>query len=88
MMRYSVEPRYWIFVKGYRFLYFTKNMGKGKILIKSENLSDKYSQKLLDRTKQSATDALKTVSKIEIQKTVEANGDLIGIKIADKITRI
>ena len=33
----------------------------------SENLSSKYSQKLLDHAKQSATDALKTASKRAIQ---------------------
>ena len=27
-MRYSVQPRDRIFVKGYGFLYFVKNMGK------------------------------------------------------------
>ena len=34
----------------------------------SQNLSIKYSQNLLDHPKQSATDALKTSSKIAIQK--------------------
>ena len=53
----------------------------------SKILSSKYSQKLLDHAKQSATDALKTSLKRAIQKTAEATGDLIGIKIADKITR-
>ena len=39
-----------------------------EILIKniSKNLNSKYSQKLLDHAKQSATDALKTASKSEI----------------------
>ena len=32
------------------------------------------------------TDAIKTTSKRVIQKTAEATGDLIGNKIADKIT--
>ena len=40
MTRYSVQPRDRIFVKGYGFLSFAKNMGKNI----SENLSDKYSQ--------------------------------------------
>ena len=35
-MRYSIEPRDRIYVKGYGFLSFAKNMGK--------NLSNKYSQ--------------------------------------------
>ena len=51
-----------------------------------KNLSNKYDQKLLDRAKKSTTDAIKTASKRPIQKTAEATGDLIGNKIADKIT--
>ena len=39
-------------------------------------------------TKQSTTDAFKTVSKIGTQKTAEAAGDLIVNKIVDKITKI
>ena len=35
-----------------------------------------------------AKDAIKTASKKGIQKTAEATGDLIGNKIADKITII
>ena len=63
-MCYSFQPRDQIFVKGYRFLSFAENMVKniGKNL--SKNLSGKYTQKLLDHAKQSATDALKTTSKI------------------------
>ena len=53
----------------------------------STHLSNMYSQKLLDSTKKYATDALKTASKRAIQKTAEAAGDLIGNKIADKITK-
>ena len=51
-------------------------------------MSSKYSQKLLDHAKQSATEALKTTSKRVIQKTAEANGDLIGNKIANRITKV
>ena len=55
-----------------------KNMGK--------IVSNKYGQKLLDSVKTSTTDAIKTASKIAIQKTAEATVDLIGNKIADKIS--
>ena len=51
-------------------------------------LSNKYGQKLLDSAKKSTADAIKTVSKMAIQKTAEATGDLIGNKIADKITSV
>ena len=79
-MRYSIEPRDRIYVKGYGFLSFAKNMGK--------SLSNKYGQKLLDSAKKSTTDAIKTASKRAIQKTAEATGDLISNKIADKITGV
>ena len=53
-----------------------------------KSLSNKYSQKLLDSAKKSTTDAIKTSSKRAIQKTAEATRDLIGNKIADKITSV
>ena len=53
-----------------------------------KTLSNKYGRKLLDRVKKSMTDAIKTASKREIQKTAEATGDLIGNKTADKITSV
>ena len=79
-MRYSIKPKHRIYVKGYGFLSFPKNMGK--------NLSNKYDQKLLDTNKISTTDAIETASKRAIQKTAEATGYLIGNKIADKITSV
>ena len=51
-------------------------------------LNSKYGQKLLDSAKKSTIDAIKTASKIAIQKTAEANDDLISNKIADKVTRV
>ena len=60
MTRYLVQL---IFVKGYEFLSFAKNMFKniGKNINKS--LSHKHGQKLLDHAKQYATDATETSSK-------------------------
>ena len=69
-MRYSIEPRDRICVKGNGFLSFAKNIG--------QNVSNKYGHKLLDSAKTSTTDAIKTASKRAIQKTAEATGDLIG----------
>ena len=79
-MRYSMELRDKIYVKGYGFLPFNKNMGR--------NLSNKYGQELLDSSTKSTTDAIKTASKRVIKKTAEATGNLIYNKIADKITSI
>ena len=75
-MRYSIEPKDRIYVKGYGFLSFAKNMGT--------QLSSKYGQKLLDSAKKSTADAIKTASKRAVQKTAEATGDLIGNKMLIK----
>ena len=84
-MCYSIEPRERRYVKEYGFLSFAKNIGTHAAKV-AKNISNKYSQKLVDTTKKSATDAIKTASKRTIQKTAEATGDLSGNKIADKIT--
>ena len=60
-----------------------KNIGKNI----DKNLSCKYSQQLLDPAKQSATDTLKITPKRVIQKTAEATVDLIGKRIANRITK-
>ena len=75
-MRYSVEPRDRVYVKGYGFSSLAKN------------LNNKYSQKLIDPAKRSTTNALKTALKRAMEKIAEATGDLIGNKTADKITNI
>ena len=72
-MRYSIEPRDRIYVKGYGFLSFAKNIGK--------NVTNKYGQKRLDSAKKSTTDTIKTASN-------RATGDLFGNKIADKTTSV
>ena len=75
-MRYSIEPRDRIYVKGYGFFSFVKHM------------SNEYGQKPFDTAKKSTKDMIKTASKRAIKKTAEATGDLIGNKISDKITSI
>ena len=75
-MRYSTEPRFRKYVKGYGFLSFAKQ------------IDNKYGKKLMDAATKTGIDAAKTASKRVIQKTAEATGDLIGNKIADKITSV
>ena len=75
-MRYSTEPKYRNYVKGYAFLSFARKCG------------DKDGKKLMDTAAKTGIDAAKTASKRVVQKTEEATGDLIGNKIADKITSI
>ena len=79
-IRYSVEPRDRIYVKGCKCLSFSKNIG--------EKLSNKYGQKRRDSAKKSTTDAIKSPPKTAIQKTAETTSDLIGNKIVDKITSV
>ena len=76
MMRYSTEPRFRKYVKGYGFLSFARKFG------------DKYGKKLMDTATKNGMDAAKIASKRVAQKTAEATGDLIRNKIADKITSI
>ena len=73
-MRYSIEPTERRYVKGYEFLSLARS------------LNNTYGQKLVDSAKKSATDAFKIAGKRAIEKTAEATGDLIGKKIANKIT--
>ena len=54
-------------VKGYGFLSFPRNNGTHEAKV-AKNMSNKYSQKLVDTAKKSATDAIKTASKRAIQK--------------------
>ena len=55
-MHYSTEHGESRYAKGYGFLSFAKNIGKNI----GKNINNKYSQKLLDSAKKSATDAIKT----------------------------
>ena len=75
-MRYSIEPKFRKNVKGYGFLSFAKKF------------CNKYGKKLMDTVTKTGIDAAKTASKRVVQKTAEATGDLIGNKMADKITSI
>ena len=84
MMRHSVQPRDRMFVIGYGFWSFTRNMVKDI----SKILNSKYSHKLFNHAKLFFTDALKTASQTTIQKIAEATSYLIGNKIFDKITAV
>ena len=75
-MRYSTEPRFSKYVKGYGFLSFARKF------------PDKYGKKLMDTARKTGIDAAKTASKRVVQRTAKATGDLIGNKIADKITSV
>ena len=71
-MRYSTGPRFRKYVKGYAFCLLLENL--------VINMVKKYGK--------TGIDATKTASKRVVQKTAEATEDLIGNKIADKISSI
>ena len=75
-MRYSTESRFRKYVKGYGFLSFARQFG------------NRYVKKLMDTATKTGIDAAKTAFKRVVQKTAEDTGDLIGNKIADKITSV
>ena len=82
----EISPTNHIFLK-----IFNSEYDKIKVWFTDQNsqpLEVEDGQKLLDSTKKSATEAIKTASKRAIQKTAEATGDLIGNKIADKIKSV
>ena len=94
-MRYSIEPRERRCVKGYGFLSFARNFGNkyGKKLMNTAikagtNFNSKYGKKLTDTTIKIGKDFATIAGKKVVHKTAEATGDLIGNKIADKITSV
>ena len=75
-MRYSAEPKYRKYVKGYGFLLVARRF------------DDKYGKKLMATATNTGINAAKTASKQVVQKIPEATGDLVGNKIANKITSL
>ena len=92
-MRHSLEPEYRKYVKGYGFLSFARNFGDkyGKKLMNTAiktgtNFNSKYVKKLTDTAIKTGKDFATIAGKKIVHKSAEATGDLIGNKIADKIT--
>ena len=92
-MRYSIELKERRYVKGYGFLSFARNFGNkyGKTLMNTAiktgaNFNSKYGKKLTDTAIKTSKDFATTAGKKIVHKSAEATGDLIGNKIADKIT--
>ena len=72
----STETKYRKCVKRHGFLSFARKF------------DDKDGKSLMDTATKTGTDAVKAASKQAVQKTAVAAGDLIGNKIADKITSL
>ena len=98
-MRYSLEPHYRRYVQGQGFMSFARNIGNkyGKSIINSKNakkISDvtksmkkKYGKKILDNSLSAGKDFTKIAVKKVLTKSTGATVDMIGNKIADRITK-
>ena len=75
-MSYSTGPKFRKYVKGYSFLLSARKFG------------DKYGKKLMETATKTGIDTTITASKRVILETEKATGDLIGNKIADKVTSL
>ena len=82
-MRHSLKPEYRKYIKGYGFLSFARNFGDkyGNSIINSKNV-----KKLMDGATKTSKDFAKIAGKKIVHKSAEETGDLVGNKIADKIT--
>ena len=92
-MRHSLKPEYSKYIKGYGFLSLARNFGDkyGKKLMNTAiktgtNFNSKYGKKLTDTAIKTGTDFATIAGKKIVHKSAEATGDLIGNKIADKVT--
>ena len=54
----------------------------------ARKVGDEYGKTLMDTATRTGIDAAKAASKRVVQKTAKATGDLIGNKIAEKITSV
>ena len=69
---------------------FAKNIGNKygrKIFDKSIVVSNKYGRKMLDKSIDASKDFAKIAGKKVLHKSAEATGEMIGNKVADRITK-
>ena len=93
-MRYSLESHYRRYVQGQAFMSFARNIGNKygrKIFDKNvdvgKSMKKKYGKKILDNSLSAGKDFAKLAGKKVLPKSAEATGDMIGNKIADRITK-
>ena len=89
-MRYSLEPNYRKYIQGQGFMSFAKNIGNKygrKIFDKSIDASNKYGRKILDKSMDVGKGFAKIAGKKILHKSAEATEEMIGNKVADRITK-
>ena len=72
-MRYSIETKKRIYVKGYGFMSFARNF------------SDKYSKSFIDKGIDVSITFAKTAGKRILKESAKATGDLIGNKLLQNL---
>ena len=94
-MRYSLEPHYRRYVQGQGFMSFARNIGNkygknifDKSLDVGKSMKNKYGKKILDNSLSAGKDFDKKAGKKVLTKNAGVTDDLIGNKIADRITKI
>ena len=92
-MRYSLEPKYRKYVHGYGFLSFARTFGNkyGKKLINTGiNSARKFSNSKYGKEikKKQGINFTRTAGERVLKNSAETTGNLIGNKIADKITSL
>ena len=69
---------------------FAKNIGNKygrKIFDKIIDVSNKYDRKILDKSMDASKDFAKIAGKKVLHKSAEATGEMIGNKVANRITK-
>ena len=93
-MSVTLEPSYKRHVQRQGFMSFAKNIGNKygrKIFDKSidvgKKMSNKYGRKILDKSMDAGKDFAKIAGKKVLHESAEATREMIGNKIADRITK-
>ena len=91
-MTYCTDNQIRKYVKGYGFMTFAKNLGSKygkKIMSKGISITSKFNQSKYGKMLTNQGSELRKIADKKIlTKSAEATGDLIGWKIADKITSL
>ena len=93
-MRYLLELHHRRYVQGQGFMSFAKNIGNkygkkifDKSIDVSKSMKKKYGKKILHNSLSAGKDFAKIAGKKVLNKSAEATANLIGNKIADRITK-
>ena len=90
-MKYQTDNKYRKYIQGYGFLLFARKFGNKygkKIMDTAVNTKNMFGKNIMDTTKKEGIKFAETSGKKILHKSAIAAADLIGNKIADKITSL